>query len=165
LPNILEVDEEVKNPDTTFQEWMAGAEVGRMTNLAGVIEQNQGAYQEELRRISTRTSYGPSALDVSAVREPVVQVPSTPPHQVIEFPDTESGNTPAIPSTLPLKMQDEELPDTQPGDSFYPETEVPVSFYPQTEAGEYIYADTEPGESFHPGMEAGDMSHTNLEVF
>jgi hypothetical protein len=166
IPNVLEADEEVKNPDTKLQDWMADAEVGRMVNLAGPVEATQGAFKEELKRISTRTSHGPSALDVPAVRESGLQVPSTPSHQVIEYPDTESGLTPVIPSTHPEAMEEDELPDTQPGDeeypetepgvSFYPDTKAPISFYPKTEPGEYVYPDTEPGD---------DMEHPNLEAF
>jgi hypothetical protein len=147
VPNVLEAEEEVKHPDARLMEWMAEAGVGRLANLAGAVEEEQGAYRTELDRISTRTSYGPSAIDAAAVRESVAQVPSTPPGQEIEYPDTESGNTLVVPST---PWEEQEMPDTQPGQSFYPDTVVEDPFYPDTQAAVSFYPDTEPSKSFSP---------------
>ena len=72
LPNVLESDETAKNPNTKFMECMADAEVGRLATLDEAVEETQRAYQAELRKISTRTSYGPSAIDARAVRESIV---------------------------------------------------------------------------------------------
>jgi hypothetical protein len=129
LPNALESDESTKNPDTKFMEWMADAQVERLVNLDEAVKDTQDAYQDELRRISTRTSCGPLAVDARAVRESIVQVPSTPSDQESEYPDTQSGNTPVIPSTPSEMRDDEELPDAQSGDMNLNHAVAPVFNY------------------------------------